>query len=295
MRTLGLPAHLVRHGESSLGGPAGEPPRPRHATGRPRTLNKRPRLRFGCIGPETSIFVNGCSLPSPDLRRQAHDPRPDRSALCGGLRGVRLNPIGVRPSPDRPASPTGIGPAPNGQPLAADDDPQHRDHRPHRRRQDDDHRAHPLLHGRNPQDGGRRQGEHRHRLPPRGTRARDHDRRGGDHLQVEGRERRSDQHHRHARATSTSRPRSSGRCASSTGRSSSSRPSRGSRRRARRSGGRRRSITCRGSASSTRWTGSAPSGSGSSGRSPNGSKACRSPSRSPSARGRKGRWASSAA
>ena len=46
------------------------------------------------------------------------------------------------------------------------------------------------------------------------------------------------------------------------GPSSCSRPSRGSRRRAKRSGGRRPSITSRGSASSTRWTASAPSSTG---------------------------------
>ena len=50
----------------------------------------------------------------------------------------------------------------------------------------------------------------------------------------------------------------------------SSRPSRGSRPRARPSGGRRPSTTSRGSASSTRWTASAPSSSGSSTRSASG-------------------------
>ena len=96
-------------------------------------------------------------------------------------------------------------------------------------------------------------------------------------------------------ATSTSRPRSSGRSASSTAPSSSSRPSRGSRPRARPSGGRRPSTTSPGSASSTRWTASAPSSSGSSTRSASGSRATRSRSRSPSAPGPRGRWASSRA
>ena len=68
-------------------------------------------------------------------------------------------------------------------------DPQHRHHRPHRRRQDDDHRADPLLHRRDPPDGGRGQGDHDHRLPRGRARARDHDRRRGDHLPLEGRRR----------------------------------------------------------------------------------------------------------
>ena len=86
-----------------------------------------------------------------------------------------------------------------------------------------------------------------------------------------------DQHHRHARPRRlhgrgravAARPRRRGR--------RSSRPSRGSRPRARPSGGRRPSTTCRGSASSTRWTASAPSSSGSSRRSRSGcSRATRS-------------------
>ena len=65
-------------------------------------------------------------------------------------------------------------------------------------------------------------GTHDHRLPRGRARARDHDRRRGDHLPLEGRRRASRSRSTSSTppATSTSPPRSSGRSASSTARSS---------------------------------------------------------------------------
>ena len=141
-------------------------------------------------------------------------------------------------------------------------DAQHRDRRAHRRRQDDDDRAHTLLLGRRPQDGRGPRRDDRHRLDGAGARARDHDHRRGHLLRLERLVRplegdqAADQHHRHARATSTSRPRWSARCASSTARSPSSTRSPASSPSPRPSGGRRTSTASRGSPSSTRWTAS---------------------------------------
>ena len=73
-----------------------------------------------------------------------------------------------------------------------------------------------------------------------------------------------DQHHRHARATSTSPSRSSGRCACSTAPWPSSTPWPASSPRPRRCGARPTSTTCPASASSTRWTASAPTSTGAS-------------------------------
>ena len=69
-------------------------------------------------------------------------------------------------------------------------------------------------------------------------------------------------------ATSTSPPKSSGRCACSTARSPCSTRSPASSRSRRRSGARPTSTACRASASSTRWTASARTSSGRSSRSP---------------------------
>jgi hypothetical protein len=100
--------------------------------------------------------------------------------------------------------------------------PQHRHHGPHRRRQDHDDRAHPVLHRRVAQDrrSARRRG--RHGLDGAGAGARHHDHVGRDHLLLEG--------HGQAfpstastsstpRGTSTSPSKSSVRCACSTARS----------------------------------------------------------------------------
>ena len=51
---------------------------------------------------------------------------------------------------------------------------QHRHRRAHRRRQDHDHRAHPLLHRAHPQDGRRGRRQHRDGLDGAGARARHH-------------------------------------------------------------------------------------------------------------------------
>ncbi len=75
--------------------------------------------------------------------------------------------------------------------------PQHRDHGAHRRRQDHDDRAHPVLHREDAQDrrGPRRRG--RHGLDGAGTGTRHH-----HHVRRDDRvlARHPDQHHRHARA-----------------------------------------------------------------------------------------------
>ena len=74
--------------------------------------------------------------------------------------------------------------------------PQHRHQGAHRRRQDHDHRAHPVLHRRLPQDGrgARRRG--RHGLDGAGARARHHDHVRRDHLLLEGDGRRAIPEHR---------------------------------------------------------------------------------------------------
>ena len=132
--------------------------------------------------------------------------------------------------------------------------PQHRHHGPHRCRQDHDDRAHPVLHGRQPQD--RRDARRRldHRLDGAGEGARHH-----DHVcrrrPASGTTTRSTSST--PPATSTSRSRSSARCACSTARSPSSTARRASSPSPRPSGARPTSTTSRASASSTRWTSSA--------------------------------------
>ena len=75
--------------------------------------------------------------------------------------------------------------------------PQHRDHGAHRRRQDDDDRAHPLLHRAHPQAGRGARGRRDDGLDGAGAGARHHDHVGGDDGRVA---RPSDQHYRYARA-----------------------------------------------------------------------------------------------
>ena len=177
-------------------------------------------------------------------------------------------------------------------------DPQYRHHRAHRCRQDDDHRAGPLLHRRDPPDGGRRQGQHHDRLSRRGARAGDHDRRGGDHLPWKDADGRAahDQHHRYAGAR-----RFHGR-----GRALAAGAGwRGGGFLGRRGG---RGAERDGLAAGGQVPGAAdllhqqdgphrqPSSSASTARSKSGcSKATRSPCKSPSAPGPRGRWASSRA
>ncbi len=141
---------------------------------------KRPGLRTKrCISGPRSLSWND-DVPRRIIAIRTTGRR-DRPADCTG---ERRGDHGERPRALRP-------------PLRA----QHRHHRAHRRRQDDDDRAGPVLHGRDPPDGGRRQGEHDDRLSRGGARAGDHDRRRGDHLPLEGCRGASHhhQHHRHAR------------------------------------------------------------------------------------------------
>ena len=65
-----------------------------------------------------------------------------------------------RSSPARGPEGTAARNTTDGTRIPAREDPQHRHHRPHRRGQDHDHRAHPLLHRPHPQD---RRGPRRHR------------------------------------------------------------------------------------------------------------------------------------
>ena len=75
--------------------------------------------------------------------------------------------------------------------------PEHRDHGAHRRRQDDDDRADPLLHRPHPQDGRGARGRRDDGLDGAGAGARHHDHVCGDDRGVA---RPSDQHYRYARA-----------------------------------------------------------------------------------------------
>ena len=126
--------------------------------------------------------------------------------------------------------------------VPARPDPQHRDHGAHRRGQDHDDRADPLLHRQDLQDRRGPRRLRRHGLDGPGAGARHHDHLRRDHRAVEGP---LDQHHRHARATSTSPSRSSAASACSTARSRSSTPSRASSRRRRPSGARPTGTTSR--------------------------------------------------
>ena len=121
----------------------------------------------------------------------------------------------TRPSPTTAGSARRAAPrhAPPGPTRAH---PQHRHHGPHRCRQDDDDRAHPLLHGHQLQDRRGPRGHRHDGLDGAGAGARHHHHLGRHHLLLA---RPPHQHHRHARATSTSRSRSSAPCASSTARS----------------------------------------------------------------------------
>ncbi len=100
--------------------------------------------------------------------------------------------------------------------------PQHRDHGPHRRGQDHDDRADPLLHGPHPQDGRGPRGRRDDGLDGAGAGARDHDHVGGDDRVVA---RPSHQHYRYARARGLYGRGGARACACSTARSPSSTPS----------------------------------------------------------------------
>ncbi len=133
--------------------------------------------------------------------------------------------------------------------------PQHRDHGAHRRGQDHDDRAHPLLHRQELQDRRGPRGRRHHGLDGPGAGARHHHHLRRHHLLLA---RTTGSTSSTPRATSTSPSRWSARCACSTAPSRCSTPWPASSPRPRRSGARPTSTTSRASASSTRWTASAP-------------------------------------
>ena len=140
--------------------------------------------------------------------------------------------------------------------------PQHRHLGAHRRRQDHDHRAHPVLHRREPQDRRSARRRRHHGLDGAGAGARHHDHVGRDDLLLEGHGRATSPSTASTsstpRATSTSRSRSSARCACSTAPAWCTTPSAACSRSRKPSGARPTSTRCRASRSSTRWTAPAP-------------------------------------
>ena len=139
--------------------------------------------------------------------------------------------------------------------VLAGKDAQHRDHGPHRRGQDDHHRADPLLHGAILQDRGGPRRHRDHGLDGAGAGAGDHHHLRGDHLLLA---RLPHQHHRHARPRGLHRR---GRALAARARRRGGHPGRGGRAwspRRRRCGGRPTSTRCPASSTSTRWTASGP-------------------------------------
>ena len=72
--------------------------------------------------------------------------------------------------------------------VSRSSEPQHRDHGAHRRRQDDDDRADPVLHRHHPQDRRGARGHRHHGLDGAGAGARHHDHLRRDHLLLEPRD-----------------------------------------------------------------------------------------------------------
>ena len=129
--------------------------------------------------------------PDAPWRPSRHSPVPSGRPPCVGqrARGARF----FRPHRQQKQTGRDFSDAAQVQPR---EDPQHRDHGPHRRGQDDDDRAHPLLHRPLPQDGRGPRGRGHDGLDGAGAGARHHDHLRGHDGRVEGP---SDQHHRHAR------------------------------------------------------------------------------------------------
>ena len=100
--------------------------------------------------------------------------------------------------------------------IATRPGPEHRDHGPHRRRQDHDDRAHPVLHRQDPQDRRGPRGRGHDGLDGPGAGARHHDHVGRDDRVLEGP---PHQHHRHARPRGLHRRGGALACACSTARS----------------------------------------------------------------------------
>ena len=114
-----------------------------------------------------------------------------------------MEPPGSPAPPPGPLARTGRCAAGNDEhrshesPTDSRERPEHRDHGPHRRGQDHDDRADPLLHRPHPQDGRGPRRRCRHGLDGAGAGARDHDHVGCDDGDLA---RLSHQHYRYARA-----------------------------------------------------------------------------------------------
>ena len=160
-----------------------------------------------CLANEILDAGNGLGASIKRARRHAEDGRVEQ--------GLRPLPLVVGTTPDPPGvhppgcTPTTTGPARSfacsettetmadakrTHPLERT--PQHRDHGPHRRGQDHDDRAHPLLHRQELQDRRGPRGRGRHGLDGAGAGARHHHHVRRHHLPVA---RPHHQHHRHAR------------------------------------------------------------------------------------------------
>ncbi len=129
--------------------------------------------------------------PTASWRHSRHSPIP-RAVLHVMSRACRAR--FFRPESGKYASRQRETPSHAAQ-VHPREDPQHRDHGPHRRGQDDDDRADPLLHRPLAQDRRGARGRRDDGLDGAGAGARHHDHVRRHHGGVEGP---SDQHHRHA-------------------------------------------------------------------------------------------------
>ena len=111
---------------------------------------------------------------------------PRASGRLHALDPARQGPFLVCHGPRRPQTASSRTPAhkrlPRCPAIHPREDPQHRDHGPHRRGQDDDDRAHPLLHRPHPQDGRGPRGRRDDGLDGAGAGARHHDHLRRHHL-----------------------------------------------------------------------------------------------------------------
>ena len=132
-------------------------------------------------------------------RQGGHEPWRlplDNTRAPGRHSTSRPGPLGPFLCPPRHPTAEKKRLTPDAPQIRPRQNPQHRDHGSHRRRQDDDDRAHPLLHRAHPQARRGARGRGDDGLDGAGAGARHHDHLGRDRLRV-GRP--PHQHHRHAR------------------------------------------------------------------------------------------------